>query len=286
MLWGGDNWYLREADYSSESGIWYRYSHDRATADLQKLYAAMHHYATWDDHDYGSNDANKSFELKDVSLAAFKAYWGNASWGEADNPGVYGKFLWGDAAFFLMDNRWYRDDDLLDEAKNPGKTQYGERQKDWLKEALIHAQKEPQAKFKFIATGGQVITDFGGASETFAYYTRERDELLKFIVDQKITGVIFLTGDVHFTELAKKKIGTSQWIYELTSSPMAAGVSNLANTERKSDPHRVDGTLVVDQNFCTLAISGPPQARTVTIACFDKTGAKRWERSISETELK
>ncbi len=286
MIWGGDNWYLREADFSSESGIWYRYSHDRATPELQKLYAAMHHYATWDDHDYGSNDANKSFELKDVSLAAFKAYWGNASWGEADNPGVYGKFFWGDAGFFLMDNRWYRDDDLLDAATNPGKTQYGARQKDWLKQSLILAQKEPHAKFKFIVTGGQVITDFGGSSETFAYYTREREELLKFITDQKITGVIFLTGDVHFTELAKQKIGASQWVYELTSSPMAAGVSGYAETERKQDPHRVDGTFVVDQNYCTIALGGPKAARIVTIACFDKTGAKRWERSIAEAELK
>jgi alkaline phosphatase D len=286
MIWGGDNWYLREADYSSESGIWYRYSHDRATPELQKLYAAMPHYATWDDHDYGSNDANKSFELKDVTLAAFKAYWGNASWGEADNPGVYGKFFWGDAAFFLMDNRWYRDDDLLDAATNPGKTQYGARQKEWLKQSLIVAQKEPHAKFKFIVTGGQVITDFGGASETFAYYTREREELVKFIVDQQISGVIFLTGDVHFTELAKKKIGATQWVYELTSSPMSAGVSNLGNTERKNDPHRVEGTLVVDQNYCTIALGGPKAARVVTMTCFDKTGARRWERTIAEAELK
>ena len=288
MIWGGDNWYLREADYSSESGIWYRYSHDRATPGLQKLYAVMHHYATWDDHDYGSNDSNKSFELKDVSLAAFKAYWGNASWGEADNPGVYGKFFWADAAFFLMDNRWYRDDDLLDEKFAPGpiKTQYGARQRDWLKQSLVHAQKEPQAKFKFIVTCGQMLTDFGGASETFAYYTREREELLQFIADQKITGVVFLTGDVHFTELARKKIGATQWVYELTSSPFSSGVSNLGNTERQTDPHRVDGTLVVDQNYCTLALSGPKEARVLTIACFDKTGVKRWERTIAEAELK
>jgi alkaline phosphatase D len=247
----------------------------------------MHHYATWDDHDYGSNDSNQSFELKDVSLAAFKAYWGNASWGEADNRGVYGKFFWGDAAFFLMDNRYHRDDDLLDETSHPNKSQYGARQKEWLKAGLIHAQKleKDHARFKFIVTGGQVLTDFGGASETFAYYTREREELLKFIVDQRITGVIFLTGDVHFTELARK-IGATQWAYELTSSPLSSGASNLGTTERKNDPQRVPGTLVVDQNFCTLALGGPDEARVVTIACFDKSGAKRWERTIAAAELK
>ena len=287
MVWGGDNWYLRESDFSSESGIWYRYSHDRATPDLQKLYATMHHYATWDDHDYGSNDANKSFELKDVSLAAFKAYWGNAGWGEVNNPGVYGKFYWGDAAFILMDNRTYRDDDHLDDsAALAMKTQYGAQQRDWLKQSLLAMQTLGHYPFKFVATGGQVITDFGGASETFAYYPREREDLLKFIADHKITGVIFLTGDVHFTELAKKKIGATQWIYELTSSPLSSGASSLGNTERTSDPHRVEGTLVVDQNYCTLALSGPKDARVLTIACIDKTGVKRWERTVAEAELR
>ncbi len=56
MVWGGDNWYYREVDYSSVSGLWYRAQRDRATPELQKLFAVMPHYATWDDHDYGSID--------------------------------------------------------------------------------------------------------------------------------------------------------------------------------------------------------------------------------------
>ncbi|MBS0632490.1 MAG: alkaline phosphatase family protein [Verrucomicrobia bacterium] len=287
MIWGGDNWYLREADFSSESGIWSRYSHDRATPDLQPLYAAMPHYATWDDHDYGSNDANKSFEFKDVTLAAFKAYWGNATWGEADNPGVYGKFFWGDAAFFLMDNRWYRDDDHLEPSAATGmKTQYGARQRDWLKQSLLAAQTLGHFKWKFIVTGGQVITDFGGWSETFAYYPEERADLIKFIVEHKITGVVILSGDVHFTELARKKISGSQWLYELTSSPFSAGPSTGAKKERAADPHRVEGTQVVDVNYCTLGLSGAKDARVLTIACHDRTGATLWERTIAESELK
>jgi alkaline phosphatase D len=288
MIWGGDNWYLREVDYSSESGIWYRYQHDRAQPDVQRLYAAMPHYATWDDHDYGSNDANKSYEFKDITLSAFKSYWGNTSWGEPDNPGVYGKYYWSDAAFFLMDNRYYRDDDELDPKFAPGpiKTQYGARQRDWLKQSLVHAQKEKHAAFKFIVTGGQVITDFGGASETFAYYTAEREDLLKFIKEQGITGVIFLSGDVHFTELAREKIGDTQWVYELTSSPFSSGASKLGHGERAHDPHRVDDTAVDDQNYCTLAIHGPKDERVVTIACIDKQGVTRWTHDIKAGELK
>ncbi|MEI6105403.1 MAG: alkaline phosphatase D family protein [Opitutae bacterium] len=286
MLWGGDNWYYREVDFDSVSGLWYRAQLTRALPELRKLFAVMPHYAAWDDHDYGSNDSNKSFEFKDETLRIFKAYWGNPTYGEEGNPGVYQKFYQGDAAFLVMDNRMYRDDDHLLDASIPQKSQYGARQLDWLKQSLLHAQTLGFYSFKFIVTGGQVVTDFGGASETFAYYQREREDLLKFIKDQGITGVVFLTGDVHFTELAKKNIGGTRWVYELTSSPMSAGVSTLGQTERLNDPHRVPGTLVSDQNFCTLAIHGPKEARVLTIACIDKQGVTRWTQDIKAEDLR
>jgi len=285
MIWGGDNWYYREADFDSISGLWYRAQLTRALPELRRLFAVMPHYATWDDHDYGSNDSNKSFALKDESLRIFQAYWGNPSYGEAGNPGVYTKFTWGDAAFFLTDNRWYRDD-LETTAIKRMKTQYGARQLDWLKQSLLNAQGEKQTVFKFIVTGGQVITDFGGESETFAYYQEEREDLLKFIVQHHITGVIFLSGDIHFTELAREKIGETQWIYELTSSPFSAGVNSIALTERKSDPHRVEGTQVVDQNFCLLSVTGPADDRSVVITCVDKQGVTRFTKTIKASELK
>ena len=286
MLWGGDNLYLREADFSSESGIWYRYSHDRATPDLQPLWSAMHHYAVWDDHDYGSNNANLSFEFKKTTLQAFTTYWTNQTWGQPEHLGIYGKFYWGDSAFFLMDNRWYRDDERLDLQQNPSKSQFGERQREWLKQSLLLAQQLGHFTFKFIVTGSQVLTDYTGFADGLAHYEPERAELMKFIVDQKITGVIFLSGDVHFTELLRKKIGETQVAYELTSSPLSSGVSSHARTDRAQEPYRVAGTLVVDQNYCVLAASGPADARVLTITCFDKTNQQRWQHVIKAAELK
>lgn len=287
MLWGGDNWYYRETDFDSISGLWYRAQLTRSLPELRKLFAVMPHYATWDDHDYGSNDANKSYELKAETLRIFKSYWGNQTYGEADNPGVYHKFFWSDAVFLVMDNRTYRDDDHLEAAAATGmKSQYGAQQREWLKQSLLAAQTLRHYTFKFIVTGGQVLTDFGGWSETFAYYQAERAELLNFIKTHGITGVVFLSGDIHFTELAREKIGPTQWVYELTSSPMSAGVNSSALTERKTDPHRVEGTQVVDQNFCTLAIHGPKGARILTIACIDKQGATRWTHDIKAEDLR
>jgi alkaline phosphatase D len=286
-LWGGDNLYLREADYSSESGIWYRYSRDRATPDLQKLHAVMHHYATWDDHDYGPDNANASFEFKDVTLAVFKTYWGNPTYGERDNPGVYGKFVWGDAAFFLMDDRTYRDDTALDQDRNPRKTAWGDRQFTWLKQSLLQAKALKNYRFKFIVTGGQVVQTATKTSrlESHELYRREREELIEFIESHKITGVIFLTGDVHHTALYRRPLADQRAIYELTSSPFSSGAWTAATSERTRDPLVVSGTIVGTQNYCQVRLTGQADARAVVIRCHDKDNTLQWEHTISASEL-
>ena len=44
--------------------------------------------------------------------------------------------------------------------------------------------------------------------------------------------------------------------------------------------------MVGDQNYCTLALHGPPDARVLTIACIDQSGGTRWTQDIQAVELK
>lgn len=286
MVWGGDNLYLREADFSSRSGIWYRYSHDRAVPDLQPLWAAMPHYATWDDHDYGPNDSNRTFEFKDTSLAAFQTYWANPSWGEPDNPGVYGKFTWGDAMFLLLDDRYHRDESTLDQNQVERKSVWGAQQFEWLKQSLLHAKELGHYRFKFIVTGGQFLQsiDTAGHSETHELYRHEREALIEFIRANAIHGVVFLTGDVHFSGLYRRQIGPTQFLYEITSSPLSSG-SWDPTALRGGDPALVPGTLVGTQNFCHVFVRGPQDARELLVRCVDRDNVLRWEHIIRQSEL-
>jgi alkaline phosphatase D len=109
-IWMGDNWYTREVDYGSEWGLNYRASRDRSLAVLQPFMAKMPQYAIWDDHDYGPNDAGKSYLLKEASREVFKNYSLNPTYGEA-GEGIYTKVSFGDADFFLTDDRYFRADD-------------------------------------------------------------------------------------------------------------------------------------------------------------------------------
>jgi len=76
-------------------------------------------------------------------------------------------------------------------------------------------------------------------------------------------------------------------LYDLTSSSITAGASNAATTPEKDNPQRIPGTLVAENNYCTIAISGPKRGeRTLLITCFDIKGLVKWGYSIKEVELK
>lgn len=48
----------------------------------------------------------------------------------------------------------------------------------------------------------------------------------------------------------------------------------------------MEGALVDDQNYFTLAFNGSKNNRALTIVCYDKTNTKRWEQTINADELK
>lgn len=290
LVWLGDNLYLREADWSSRYGIWYRYSRDRATPEWQEMLARMHHYGVWDDHEYGPNDSTRAYELKDETLAAFRAYFPARSGGEADNPGIYTRFKQGDAEFFLLDGRYHRDHAALDEAAFPGKALLGRRQLEWLFSALRESQADRNVSVRFIALGSQVLNPFA-LFENYAQYAGERAALLEFLAVNRIDAVVFLTGDRHFTELSRLERADGPALLDLTASSVTAGPNRRAITEGADwaeavNPVRVEGTLIPDNNFCSVRITGPRQARVLTFAGFDRAGARLWERTVPVADLR
>jgi alkaline phosphatase D len=280
MLWLGDNTYSREVDYSSVYGLKYRYQHTRQHSDLQKLLATKINYAIWDDHDYGTNDACKTYLLKDDSRSLFKEYWANKTYGE-HNEGIYTTFSFNDAQFFLLDDRYFRDENDLIETTNRTKSQLGKQQLDWFLQSLLNSQ----ATFKFVCIGGQFLNEYTN-KESYNFFKTERKIIIDFIMEHKISGVVFLSGDRHHTELlvnnsVKQNLGYA--LYDLTSSSITAGPNNKPELD---NPMRVEGTLVAENNFCKISISGKRKERKLLISCINREGKVIWERSLLETELK
>ncbi len=275
MIWLGDNIYLREVDWNTRTGILYRNTHTRSLPELQPLLASTHHYAIWDDHDFGPNDSDGSFAFKDHTLEAFQLFWPNPSFGVNGQKGITSFFQWGDIDFFLLDNRYHRSAN----DRKTGKTQLlGEAQIEWLINALAFSR----APFKMIAVGGQVLNSTKVFENFSNHPSGERELLLKRIEEEKIKGVVFLTGDRHHTELSKLVNKAGNAVYDLTVSPLTASAART--TPDEPNIYRVDGTFVNQRNFATLHFSGPRTARVLTLRIFDVDGKELWTQEIKAGE--
>jgi len=276
MLWLGDNIYLREPDWNTREGIFHRYTHARSLPELQPLLASTHHYAIWDDHDYGPNDHNRSFWNKETTLEAFKLFWGNPAYGVAGLNGITGVAQWGDVEIFLLDNRYNR---TPNERKTETRTILGEAQFQWLIDALASSK----ATFKLVAIGGQVLNTVARYETYENIAPEEKARLIKAITDEDIKGVIFIDGDRHHTELSKLERKGTYPLYDLTVSPLTAGVS--VNAAKEENALRVPETIVTEHNFAILKFSGKQKERVLTITIYNKDGNTIWSRELKAQDL-
>ncbi|MEO6583186.1 MAG: alkaline phosphatase D family protein, partial [Ferruginibacter sp.] len=283
MLWMGDAWYTREVDFSTTWGLQKRVAQERRLPLLNNFMATMPQYFIWDDHDFGPNDAGKSFHLKKESRDVFKKYTLNPSYGE-DEKGIYTKLSYSDVDLFLTDGRYFRSEDRLldsiDSKPNSQKTFFGNIQMDWLKNSLVYSN----ATFKIIVSGSQVLNT-ATTAECMCNYSYEYNDLLQFITDQKIQGVLFFSGDRHHSEVIEKKRPETYSLYDVTISPLTAGVGTLRGAEL-NNPLRVKNTLVEAQNFGNISVSGPKNNRKLKVEFIGLKGNKLSEWEINEQELK
>lgn len=187
--------------------------------------------ATWDDHDFGGNDAGASFPMRRESQREF------LDWLDVpeDSPrrqreGIYGAHLFGPpdqrVQVILLDTRYFRsplarvpkERALLGgpyvPSDDPNATMLGEAQWQW-----FEAQLRQPAKLRLIISSIQFVGEFGG-SEAWANLPLEKKRLLDLIAETRAGGVIFLSGDRHWCELSRMDGPLGYPLYDLTASAM------------------------------------------------------------------
>lgn len=275
MLWVGDNMYLRTPDFMTETGIRHRYRHTRATKELQALLGSVHNYATWDDHDFGPNDADRSYVNKKITEKTFNDYWGNLNTNAAGNGGVTQHFAWNDVEFFMLDDRYHR---APNRDPNKDKAYLGKQQLDWLIDALTNSR----ATFKVIINGGQVISDVA-KFENYATYPTERAELLQRLHDSKIEGVFFISGDRHHTEISRLERKDAYPLIDVTCSPLTAGTHSARD---EGNTLQVKGKTFYNRNFGIMEVTGKRRERILVLTIYDSDGKKAFDYEIKAQDLR
>lgn len=239
FIFMGDNVY---ADSADPAAIRACYDKLEATSAFAELRSSCPIIATWDDHDYGKNDAGAEWEGKDAAKAEFMKFFHTPE----DSPlrshgGVYNSHVFGPdgkrVQLILLDTRWFRGPlkrlDDADQKKlkaetgnwngpyvpalDSNSTMLGEEQWKWLEEQL----KVP-AEIRLIVSSIQVLPDEHGW-EKWGNLPRERKRLLDLIRDNA-KGVIFLSGDRHVADISmlppETEGGPYYPVYEVTTSSL------------------------------------------------------------------
>ena len=267
FLWLGDNCY---GDTTTPGFLREEMRRQRDVLSLQPVLRSIPHLAIWDDHDYALNDSDRTNPVRKEALEIFAQYWANPAYGLDDVPGVFFRYNYGGVDFFFLDGRYYRDPN--DEPDVPGKTMLGARQKEWLKQQL----SESRAPFKCLVSGGSWTMAKGPASDSWAAFLHERDEIFDFIRDEAIEGVLLMSGDTHVGELNavpwSRRGGYD--FFDLVSSPLAQ------NTERswvtRTPEVRIRQPEATSSNFglITFDLSGPRASATFRLV--DIQGQEPW----------
>ena len=279
MVWMGDNLYFEQPDELDPASMAARYRRQRAHPALQRLLTAAPHVAIWDDHDYGPNDADSSYVMKGEALTLFRRYWANPNYGLPDVPGVFGRARYGDVDLFLLDDRWYRSANRLIDA--PGKTMFGARQLEWLENALVYSH----APVKLVVNGSQMwnrVNRFEGLN----HYSYEQKAFGDWLLAQRVDGVMFATGDRHFSELLRIERPGAYPLYEFTSSPLTSRPWEKPDAAEEANPDLVAGTLVGQRQFGLIRLTGPAKARRVALESYDQKGTLLWRRELGTQDLR
>ncbi len=186
--------------------------------------------ATWDDHDYGWNDAGAEYAHKETAKALMLDFFEVPADDELrQRPGVYQAKIFGPPGrrlqIILLDGRWFRSPLVKDPSPyrryrpnfDADSTMLGEAQWRWLR-----TQLEQPAELRLIASGVQVL-GYAAGFEGWKTMPLEQERLFAVIRDTRAAGVVLLSGDAHFTQIKRGDGGTGYPLYEFTSSGLTHG---------------------------------------------------------------
>jgi alkaline phosphatase D len=283
----GDNIYADTTDMEVMRAKYAKLKADTGFAKLMKTCPVL---ATWDDHDYGANDAGSDYPKRVESQRIFVDFWGDSETSpRRKRAGVYDARVFGPEGkrlqVILLDTRYFRGPLKTGERRVGGPylpnddksiTMLGEAQWKWLEQQL-----RVPAEVRIIASSIQCIAESSG-QETWSNLPHERQRLFKLIANTKANGVVIVSGDRHWAELSVAKETTSYPIYEITASSFNQLHARGTPTDNR---YRADPTTFHRENFGVINIDWERDDASVKLQVLDIDGKVQIEKLLTLRQL-
>lgn len=263
-IWLGDIIY---ADTTDMKALAKMYKTLKNTPNYKKMRDKTQVIGVYDDHDYGANDAGKSFPKKKQSKKCLMDFLDVPAKAAVRNrEGAYTSYTFGKGAqtvkVIVLDTRYFRDTLIPDPTKQrryiPNTTgdMLGEAQWAWLENEL----KNSKANLNIISTSIQVVAD-EHTHEKWGNFPNCRKRLLSLIVKTQPKNLLILSGDRHMAEISKMDItGLPYPLYDFTSS----GMTHIRSGTSENNRYRV-GDMILKKNFGLLKIQWNNDRPVVTM---------------------
>lgn len=257
-IWLGDNIY---GDTEDMAEMRRKYDKQNAAPAYKKLKASCPVIGIWDDHDFGKNDADRTYPKAEESKQAMLDFLGVAKDApQRKRPGAYSSYTAGhgprQVKIILLDTRTFKDPLVQKDGAyvpDPKASLLGEAQWAWLENEL----KTSKASVNIIGNGTQVIAN-EHRFEKWGNFPSERARLFKTIAQSGAKGVLLITGDRHWAELSKIDIAGKP-LYDFTSS----GMTHTRSLGNEPNKYRV-GKPTANLNFGVIKLDwskNPVEAR-------------------------
>ena len=287
----GDNVYL---DTRDTSVMRKEYAKLNANSSFQKLKSGTKILATWDDHDFGEDDAGKYYPLKKESKEIFLDFFEEPKNSDRyKHEGIYTSYFLRKKSkriqIILLDTRTFRSnltrfskempkdsifnyDMLYIPQFNADSTILGEAQWLWLESEL-----QKKADVRIICSSTQFGITYNGY-ESWANFPKEQEKMLALIRKTKANGAFFISGDVHYAELSKWENQFTYPIYDLTAS-------GLTQSWHFATPNknRIAGP-VMENHFGLLEFN--LKRKKVSLQIIDRDNQVRINQILDLKELK
>ena len=297
----GDNIY---GDTRDPAVLRAKYAQLAAQPGFKRLRERVPVLATWDDHDFGENDAGAEYPLKEESRRIFCDFWGEPP----DSPrrqrdGIYHAVEYTAAGqrlqIVLPDLRFNRTPirtrDLdgstyrkwstrleregrevpgpYDREPDAKASMLGERQWQWLESELAKP-----ADLRIFASSLQVVADFPGW-EAWINYAQDHQRLIDTLRRQRASGLLCISGDTHYAEFSRLDVNVPYPLWDFTSS-------GLTETWPVTPPNaRRQSAVLREANFGLLRIDWQGSRTQLEVEVRDVGGKVRLAQTLALSDL-
>jgi len=272
FLWTGDVVY---ADTTDVDKMRAKYQQQLDRPEYIQFTKNVEVTGIWDDHDFGINNGGKNNPIKAQAQQIFLNFIGEpADSVRRSQEGVYTSATYGSGEntvkIFLLDARYHRD------LTGSGRADIlGDAQWQWLESEI----KSSTAAVNIFVSGVSVMSRQIPFAEEWNDFKWSRKKLFAIVHKHQIPGVLFLTGDRHFSSHLSGKVH-GQVYHEFMSS----GLTHYMNRKRVSQIFRHvygDTYSYFGRNFSLLTFDWQQQPLRLSFEVFDTDNKRQVLKSLN-----